>query len=168
MRQGATKPTDTDDAAAGQHKSSRAKSLLLPALVIAAALVLAAKLMGGGAAGGAEGSSTATTSTTVEELHPVALDPMTLNLADGRFLKIQLGLGLRADDETSEEAEDADLRARWAKAVDRTIGVLGGMTYADLTTADGRAGAKDLLERELSGLYDGQIAEVYFLEFIMQ
>ena len=168
MRQRATKPTDAADAAAGQPSSSRRKSLLLPALIVAVALVGAAKLMSS-ASGADEGASaTATTSTTVEELHPVALEPMTLNLADGRFLKIQLGLGLREVEAEGEAPEDEDLKARWAKALDRTVSVLGAKTYADLVTAEGRAAAKDLLGRELSGLYEGQIGEIYFLEFIMQ
>ena len=159
--------SSTDDVTAGEGKSSRARSRLLPALIVAIGLIGAAKVTGIGGAPEANGTVPPVT-TTVEELHPVALEPMTLNLADGRFLKIQLGLGLREAEAEPEEGKDEDPRARWAKALDQTVSVFGQMTYGELITPEGRAGAKDILSRQLSELYDGQIGEVYYLEFVMQ
>ena len=59
---------------------------LLPAVIIAVALLGAGALMGGKGGGEAAASDAhgATTTTTVAEGEIVALDPITLNLADGR------------------------------------------------------------------------------------
>ena len=167
MPQRSAEPTASDDRAPEPKKRSIGFRVL-PAVIVVVGLLGGAKVMGLGTRGGSTEPTAAATTTTVAELHPVALDPMTVNLADGRFLKVQLGLGLREVSEEPEGGGDEDLKAKWAKALDRAVMVLGGMTYDQLVTAEGRAAAKGALGSELSALYDGQIGEIYFLEFVMQ
>ncbi len=153
-------------------KAGKGKSNLLPALVVAVGLVVGAKMMGGGggAATSAEsGASKPTTTTTAPEGERVKLEPITLNVKDGRFLKVGITLQLRhgAKVEGGHEGK-VDTAVVWAEALDLTIEVLGGKGYEDLVTPAGREHAKELLLERLDEAYHGDIETLYFTEFVMQ
>jgi flagellar FliL protein len=89
----------------------------------------------------------------------VKLDPITLNLAGGHFLK--LGLSLQA---TADAGEDVS----GAKALDAAIEQLSGKTIAELTSRAGRDRAKAGLVKSVSDLYEGKVYDLYFTDFVMQ
>lgn len=89
------------------------------------------------------------------------LEPITMNLADGRLLKV--GLALQANAEPSSDHE-----VTGAVALDEAIKFLGEHTYAQLAEPAGRQAAKDELSHRVAERYHHDVLEVYFTEFVMQ
>jgi flagellar FliL protein len=89
----------------------------------------------------------------------VKLDPITVNLAGGHFLK--LGLSLQASADAGEDVSGA-------KALDAAISLFTGRTIADLAKKDGREKAKADLVKQVSQLYEDKVYDVYFTDFVMQ
>jgi len=89
----------------------------------------------------------------------VALDAVTINLADGHYLKIKIALQATAD-----VAEEPD----GSKALDRTISYFSDRKIAELSSHEGREKAKEELVKEVSEAYEGEIMDIYFTEFVMQ
>jgi len=89
----------------------------------------------------------------------VPLDAVTINLADGHYLKIKIALQA-----TAEVAEEPD----GSKALDRTIAYFSDRKIAELSSAEGRAKAKKELVHEVGEAYEGEIMDIYFTEFVMQ
>ncbi|MGK2959415.1 MAG: flagellar basal body-associated FliL family protein [Acidimicrobiales bacterium] len=171
MGLGKKKKDQGDDS--GTDTPKKAKSNLIPAIIIAIGLVAGAKVMGGG--GGSTNAdptpTTLSTTTTVPDGEKIKLEPVTLNVSDGRFLKVGITLQLRHDPKGgaghgADPKEDA--AKTWAKALDLTIEVLGGRTYEELVTPAGREHAKGLLVERLEKAFHGEIETVYFTEFVMQ
>jgi len=105
----------------------------------------------------------------------VNLDSMTLNLADGRFLKVGMALQLSQAATASNAAAAASGSGSasatsfdGSKALDAAITVLGQRTYNQLLAPGGRAAAQKALTTEVSRRYDGGVLRVYFTEFLMQ
>lgn len=102
----------------------------------------------------------------------ITLSPITLNLADGRYLKLTLALQLsRAGSPVvgSVDAAAALVPALdGAKALDAAIGVLGQHTYGELIGPGGRERAQKALSAEVKKRYPGEVLGVYFTEFLMQ
>lgn len=149
-----------EDAAATEEPAGGGKKkLLLIGGGAAVALALAWFLLLGPGSGGAAPA---------EAAEPVAgevvtLEPMTMNLADGRLLKVGLAIQL-------EEAEEAEEGRPWsgAKALDEAISVLGGLTYEQLTAPGGREKAKQELSTRVVERYEHGVMGVLFTEFVMQ
>jgi flagellar FliL protein len=149
---------------------------MLQVIVLAALLLGGAKVLGiGGGGGGAaahEATEPVATTTTTEAAGPVvALDSLTLNIADGHYLKV--GLAFEQSTEKGggghgEAAAGTDPKSEWARALDTAIQVLGARTYQQLVTPDGRAAAKGDLEHQLVETYHGSIKRVFFTEFVLQ
>lgn len=150
------------DAETPEGKGRRSKLLLVAAAVV---------LLGGGYAfTSASGGSAAEAAETeaVEEVLPgevVPLSPITLNLADGRFLKV--GLALQLPEGVTPPA-DAEVAGFAAPALDEAISMLGERTYADLVAPGGRDSAKAALSERVSVRYEGDVMGVYFTELVMQ
>lgn len=102
----------------------------------------------------------------------VTLSPITMNLADGRYLKLTLALQLsEAASPVAGSVEDAAgvvPAVDGAKALDAAIGVLGQHTYAELLAPGGRAHAQKALSALVKKRYPGDVLGVYFTEFTMQ
>lgn len=86
------------------------------------------------------------------------LEPIQVNLADGRYLKI--GIALQAV-EGAEEVEGS-------KALDATIELFSGRTMNDLADTKRRTQLKEQLLEELDRRYHGEVMEVYFTDFVTQ
>jgi len=172
----ARKKNDTaGDAPEAGKKSKGGKGNLVPAVVVAAGLLGGGYFISGGgggkaapaaAAGAAAGEAGAagTTATTVAGGVTVSTgEAITLNLADGRFLKVaislQLAKGVSAD--KLSEAESA-------KALDAAISYLGSKSYGDLAAPGGRDAAKAELSKKIAELYNKEVVGVYFTQFVMQ
>jgi flagellar FliL protein len=89
----------------------------------------------------------------------VKLDPITINLAAGHFLK--LGLSLQATADAGEEVAGA-------KALDAAIDLFSGRTVESLAKRDGREKAKAALIKEISERYENKVYDIYFTDFVMQ
>lgn len=161
------------EAADAGGKSRRGN--LVPALIIAVGLLGGAKLMGGSGGAGVSGATQAATTTTVVEDGPVTkLDPLTLNLSDGRFLRVGMAFELAPDAEAAAEGEgtvepdSSDAAGHYAKALDIVISVLGRRTYEQLVTPAGRLEAKSEVLDALDKAYAGEIKDLLFTEFVLQ
>jgi flagellar FliL protein len=140
-------------------------------IVVVGVLVLA---LGGGFFF-TRGSSAPAPDLTNEPGAVVALAPITLNLADGRFLKAGLSLQLSkaagaegAAGHSSSDASTGSTGFDGAKALDAAISVLGARSYAQLLAPGGRAKAQLDLTKEVAHRYEGDVLKVYFTEFVMQ
>ncbi len=89
----------------------------------------------------------------------VKLEPITINLAAGHFLK--LGLSLQASADAGEDVSGA-------KALDAAIDFFSGRTVESLARRDGREKAKAALLKEISERYENKIYDIYFTDFVMQ
>ena len=103
--------------------------------------------------------------TTAKPLPPgeiLDLDPITLNLSDGRFLKVGLSLQLAKGSSAEKMKPEA------AKALDAAIALLSSRSYNQLTAPGGREQAKAELSQRVATLYEGKVLGVYFTNFVMQ
>jgi flagellar FliL protein len=102
----------------------------------------------------------------------VTLEPITLNLADGRYLKLTLALQLNEAASPAahsvDEAAGAVPEVDGAKALDAAINVLGQRTYHELLAPGGKARAQKSLSSRVRKLYPDDVMGVYFTEFLMQ
>ena len=155
--------------AAEKGKKSRKKLLIM--------IVLALVVLGGGGfaaktflLGG--GSGAAAPDPTTVEGGVETLDPITLNLADGRYLKVTIALQLSEAATLAAGSVDAAAATGpavdGAKALDATISVLGQRTYDQLIAKGGREDAQKALTARVKALYKGEVLGVYFTDFLMQ
>lgn len=154
--------TSAPDAATRPARSTKVYVLTLLAAVLVAVAASAAVTM--------TFFRSPATATEQEEAVPlpgpvVDLEPMTLNLADGRFLKLGLALQLVEQEGGEEEGESG---ISGAKARDAAIAVFGQRSYQELLAPGGRLAAQRALNAEVQRRYDGQVMRVYFTEFVMQ
>lgn len=91
----------------------------------------------------------------------VALEPITMNLVDGRLLKVGLALQLPLEPAAEEEVSGS-------VALDEAIAFLGEHTYQQLAAPAGRQAAKAELSKRVAKRYHDEVMEVYFTEFVMQ
>jgi flagellar FliL protein len=165
------------DAPAADKKAKGGKNNLIPAIVVAVGLLGAGYFMSGGGGGkaataAAAGEPTAagaagaagTTATTVAGGETVSTgDPITLNLADGRFLKVAIALQL-----AKGVSPEHFTPAASAKAIDAAISFLGSKSYAELAVPGARDAAKAELSKKIAELYEKEVLSVYFTQFVMQ
>lgn len=155
-KKGDTAATESSEDGAGGKKSK--KKLLL--IVVGVVVVLAAGgffVLGGGKA-------TAGTEPAPEPGSIVKLDPITMNLSDGHYLKIGIALQLQKGTGGKSETTTVD----GAKALDAAISLLGDRTYAQLAAPGGREAAKAQLSQAVAQRYPHEVMGIYFTEFAMQ
>jgi flagellar FliL protein len=163
----AKKKDDGDDAKAGGGK---AKAFVLYALAAVGVLGgLKGFVLGGVGSKAAAATPAAAAPTTTTKPGPiVTLDPITVNIAGDRFLKIGLGLQLSGKIKSVPANDSSDPTKGYARALDITISVFGGRPYGDLVTSTGREAAKAELVKALEAAYPDQVEGVYFTDFVMQ
>jgi flagellar FliL protein len=89
----------------------------------------------------------------------VVMEAITVNLADGHFLKLKLALQATAD---AAEAPDG------SHAADIAISLFSNMAVAELSSNEAREKTKKKLAEKVEKAYEGEIMDVYFTEFVMQ
>lgn len=158
-----------------EGKSRKKKKLVIAAI---AAVVL----LGGGVGGTYTLMKPDTASATEEVKEEVlvpgdvtALDPITINLADGRYLK----LGIALQQVLSEAGGEGSSELDGSKALDLAIGEFSGLSINDLSNAESRQKYKDELEAKIIEAYvaepleegeEGlkQVMGIYLTQFVMQ
>jgi flagellar protein FliL len=146
-----------NEAAEAAPEKKKSKKLLI--LIIAAVLLVGAgvggfMMMSGG------GDKKAKAAPAPEPGEVVKMnDPITVNLADGHFLKLQFALQATA---AAAEAPDPN------KAIDLAITQYSGMSVAVLSTPKGRDKAKEDFLESLKKAYKDEVMDVYLTTFVTQ
>ena len=83
----------------------------------------------------------------------------SLNLAEERYLRLGLGLQL-----SEEVVEDIDT----SKAVDRALTLFSGRSLDEVSSTEGRTALKTELTRQLQEVYEGEVLDVYFTDYVTQ
>ncbi len=103
----------------------------------------------------------------------IDLEPVNINLADNHYLRIAISIGLSADDGSEKkgkikrkEAEPVPFQT--APARDSLLKVFSGRSMEELTTPEGRDEARNELLALMTEQYHGEVAAVFFTEFVMQ
>jgi flagellar FliL protein len=148
-------------------KGGKGKTLAMGAVM---AIGILGGLKGFVLSGGKAAAATGVSTTTTTKPGPiVTLDPITVNIAGDRFLKIGLGLQLSGKLAGQPAPKDSnDPTKGFARALDLTIETFGGHTYDSLVTPAGRAVAKEELIKKLEAAYPEEVEGVYFTDFVMQ
>jgi len=94
-------------------------------------------------------------------------DDMTLNLADGKFLKLKLALQLSEEAE-KEGGEEIAKTFDGSMAQDAAVQVFSAYKYDQLLSPKGKEEARHKLTEEVKKRYDGDVVQVYFTQFVMQ
>jgi flagellar FliL protein len=89
----------------------------------------------------------------------LVVEPISLNLADGHYLRIGIGMQLTAD-----VAEEPDT----ARALDIVVALFSQRPVSEVTSADGRESLKAQLLAELEKAYEGEVMDVYFTDYVTQ
>ncbi len=95
-------------------------------------------------------------------------EAMTLNLADGKYLKMGLALQLSEEATLKAGGEKALATFDGSKARDAAIGVLGHYTMDQLLKPENKEKAQSALSKEVNERYEGKVIKVYFTDFVMQ
>lgn len=100
----------------------------------------------------------------VEEPAPEAgsvlqVDPISLNLADGHYLRLGIALQLTKD---TAEAPDT------SRALDLAIELFSGRSVAEISDPTSRAALKDQLAHQLVEAYEGEVMDVYLTNYVTQ
>lgn len=125
-------------------------------------IVLAVVLLGGG--GGAAffllGSGTAEAEEVKPEPGPVVAmeQAVTVNLADGHYLRLAMAL------QPTVDATEVEM----AKAIDLAIAHYGAKKIGELATPAGKQKAKVELLEKVEKAYEEQVYDIYFTEFVTQ
>jgi flagellar FliL protein len=151
-----TAAAPAESAAGGKGGTKRLVMIVVPVLLV----VVAAWYF---VLGPGSGGSAAEEKPEVELGEVVALEPITMNLADGRLLKVGLALQLPLEPASGGHGEFSG-----SVALDEAIAFLGEHTYDQLAAPAARQEAKKQLSHRVSERYHHDVLEVYFTEFVMQ
>lgn len=98
------------------------------------------------------------------EMGPVVdLPALSVNLADGHYLRVAVSLALAPDVELAEPAE-----FKSAPAKDLVVSTLSGRSMDELSDSAGRERVKVELTEQIVEAYHGEVDSVFFTEFVMQ
>jgi flagellar FliL protein len=153
MAKTAAAPAET----AGARKGGRKKLVMMIVPVLLAVVAAWYLVLGPGSGGSAAEEKPAKP----EPGEVLALEPITMNLADGRLLKVGLALQLPLEPDSEHEVSGSI-------ALDEAISFLGEHTYAQLAAPAARQAAKKQLSHRVAERYHADVLEVYFTEFVMQ
>ncbi len=152
-----TKPAPAADGEVAAAGGGRKKKLMIAVPLLLAMVAGWFFVLGPGSGGAAEKPKKPEPGEVLE------LQPITMNLADGRLLKLGLALQLPLDPPTSGHGELSG-----SVALDEAIAYLGEQTYEQLSAPGARQAAKKELSHRVEERYHHGVLEVYFTEFVMQ
>ncbi|WP_282946641.1 flagellar basal body-associated FliL family protein [Cellulomonas endometrii] len=159
---GGAKIGGSKDAPAPEPEPAPKKGKKKKLLLVIGAVVL---VLGGAAAYFLLGKSGGAEAAAEEEPAPepgavVAVEPISLNLAQGHYLRLGFELQLIAD--VGEEAPEP------GKAVDAAIALFSGRTIAEVSDPAVREQLKTEFLHELEELYEGEVMDVYLTNYVTQ
>lgn len=146
---------DDKEKPAGEEKPKRSRKKLI--IIIAAAVIA----LGGGGIGGylmfAPASAEAKPKPVPGTVVP--LDAVTINLADGHYLKLKLSL--QTTDKVTETLDGSH-------AQDIAIDLFSNRSVAELSSNEERKRAKKELTEKVEEAYEDEVMAVYFTLFVIQ
>jgi flagellar FliL protein len=151
------KPAATDGEEAAVTGGGKKKKLLIALPLLVAMVAGWFFLLGPGSGGAAEKPKKPEPGAVLQ------LQPITMNLADGRLLKLGLALQLPLEPAAGGHGEVSG-----SMALDEAIAYLGEQTYEQLAAPGARQAAKKELSHRVEKRYHHEVLEVYFTEFVMQ
>lgn len=135
--------------------------------IIGAAVMLVALLGAGGGGfvmftgGGGEEAAEAAEAEPVPGA-VVPLEPITINLADGRYLQV----GIALQEAVVEGGHDTETDG--SQALDILIHHLSGKPMSELASTEQRDAVKAELVEEITHAYHDHVYDIYFTSFVMQ
>ena len=142
----------TADPAPAPKPKKRSKRLLVVGVLVVVALAAAYFLLLKPAGGKPAPAPVPGTVLTV--------DAVSVNLADGHYLRLGMGLQLTAD--VGKESPDP------ARALDLAIDLFSGQTLAQVSDPAVRRQLKAELAKEVAKAYDGEVMGVYLTDYVTQ
>lgn len=147
-------PAAAEPAAAGGKKK---KLLIVVVGVLVVAGAAAWFLLGRG--GGREAEHAAEPAPEPGEV--VQVEPISVNLADGHYLRLGLGLQLTADAGGHGPVDPS-------RALDLAIALYSGRPMAEVSDPATREALKAELKHQLDEAYHGEVMDVYLTNFVTQ
>jgi flagellar FliL protein len=95
------------------------------------------------------------------------LDPITLNLTEGHYLKMTLALQFTVEG-SAAGGHGGGAELDGSKALDIAIDQLSNRRMAELNTAKARNVAKEKLQKAIVEAYHHDVMAIYLTEFVMQ
>jgi flagellar FliL protein len=89
----------------------------------------------------------------------VTMEPVTINLSSGHYLKLGLSL---------QQTADAHEEANGSKALDVAIELFSGRSISELADREKRERLKASLIKDVAEAYEHEVYTVYFTEFVWQ
>lgn len=86
------------------------------------------------------------------------VDSINLNLSDGHYLRLGFAVQL------TDQAKEVDS----AQILDAAITVFSGQKFSDVLDPVVREGLRQQLAGQLDRVYDGEVMEVYFTDYVAQ
>jgi flagellar FliL protein len=144
-----------------EEETPKKKSKKLLIIIIAAVVALG----GGGFAGymifkPASGKAKATVTPKPSPGIVVVLDAITINLADGHYLKLKMSLQMTLD--AGEETVDG------SHALDLAINEYSNRPMAELFSNEERNKTKEELLEKVKEAYEKKVMDIYFTTFVIQ
>lgn len=90
----------------------------------------------------------------------LTVDPVSINLAEGSYLR--LGLALQLTEEATAEEPDP------SKALDLAVATFTGRTVQELSEPTTRAAIQDDLTTKVVEAYHEEVMDIYYTEFVTQ
>lgn len=88
----------------------------------------------------------------------ITLESVQVNLAEGHYLKVGVALQMSEDAEETEGAE----------AVDAIIDTFSGARMEDVLKPGGREDARKVLIQKIAEVYDGDVIDVFYTDYVAQ
>jgi flagellar FliL protein len=128
-------------------------------LVLAVVYFLFLKPSAAPPAAAAAPSATPSASPSYKKGPVLQIEPITINLANGHFLKLGMAL---------QETADAGEEMNGAHALDRAIALYSNKSMDELASKDGREKSKEKLLEQVMEDYEKKVFAIYYTTFVMQ
>ena len=163
------KATDKSGKDKKDKKAKGGRSNLLPAVVLAVGIAAGGYFVGGsGAAADPDASDEAAEVVELEPGEVVELDSVTVNLANGRFLRVGVAV-LTSSEFESLDGEPREFKPEHQSRLrDQLIAMFAGRDVSTLTGAENLDAAKAEMLDRINVVLDGHALEVYLTEFVSQ
>jgi flagellar protein FliL len=157
IREGRGVPAVPEAEAAGKKRKKPKKLVVIIAAVAVLALAGAAYFFLLQPGGGGDAAPAPAPAPVPGKVVPI--DAVSVNLADGHYLR--LGLGLQLTAEVSEAPDPS-------RALDLAIALFSGHTVAEVSDPATRDALKAELVTELAEAYEGEVMDVYLTDYVTQ
>ena len=156
-----------DDAEEDAGGGSKLKLIGGAVVLMILGMFVGPKLMGAEAA--PVDPNAPTTTTTAPRGDVYMLEARTLNLADGRILRVGIAIEVGHDADYPSIAPDPDdPTLAFIREVDAAISILSSFTFDQLAAPGGKDEAREIVLAEFRAISEDQITDLYWYDFVWQ